>query len=105
MLITYTLGTLGISNVNNPLNIGLFPVPNVPRPNAFTDQAIMVAARSGPPEKLGEWMSEVRNVREDFKKFFGVDITSLNGVAVMTDCDNSELPSSGYYKNIRFSAD
>ena len=74
-------------------------------PNAFTDQAIMVAARSGPPEKLGQWMSEVRNLREDFKKFFGVDITSINGVAVMTDCDNSGLPSSGYYKDIWFSAD
>jgi len=74
-------------------------------PNAFTDQAIMVAARSGSPEKPGQWVSEVRNVREDFKKFFGADIVSIDGVAVMTDCDNSGLPSSGYYKDIWFSAD
>ena len=74
-------------------------------PNAFTDHAIMVAARSGLPEQPGQWVSEVRNVREDFKKFFGMDITSIDGVAVMTDCDNSGLPSNGYYRDIWFSAD
>lgn len=74
-------------------------------PNAFTDHAIMVAARSGQPAKLGQWVNETRNVRDDFKKFFGMDITSIDGVAVMTDCDNSGLPSSGYYRAIWFSAD
>lgn len=74
-------------------------------PNAFTDHAIMVAAQSGQPAKPGQWISEVRNVREDFKKFFGVDITSIDGVAVMTDCDNSKLPATGYYRDMWFSAD
>lgn len=74
-------------------------------PNAFTNHALMVAARSGQSENSVQWVNETRNVREDFKKFFGVDITSIDGVAVMTDCDNSGLPSTGYYRDIWFSAD
>lgn len=74
-------------------------------PNAFTDHAIMVAARAGQPENPVQWVNETRNVRADFKKFFGMDITGIDGVAVMTDCDNSGLSSTGYYKNIWFSVD
>jgi hypothetical protein len=74
-------------------------------PNAFTNHAMMVAVRSGQPVKQGQWINETRNVRTDFKKFFGMDITGIDGVAVMTDCDNSGLSSGGYYRNIWFSAE
>lgn len=74
-------------------------------PNAFTDRVVMVALRSGPPAKPGQWVSEVRNVRQDFKTFFGLDITSIDGLAVMTDCDNSGGQATGFYRDIRFSAE
>ncbi|MGC1402579.1 MAG: DUF3047 domain-containing protein [Thermodesulfobacteriota bacterium] len=74
-------------------------------PNAFTDRVMMVALRSGPPAKPVQWMSEVRNVREDFKTFWGLDITSIDGLAVMTDCDNGGGQATGYYRDIRFTAE
>ncbi|MBT6031359.1 MAG: DUF3047 domain-containing protein, partial [Kordiimonadaceae bacterium] len=45
-------------------------------PSAFTDDDIMVAQQSGQPVNPGEWIHEVRNVREDFNKLFGQDIKS-----------------------------
>ena len=74
-------------------------------PNAFTDHAMMVALRSGQPTRQEKWVTEARNVREDFKNLFGFDITSIDGVAIMTDCDNSGLPSTGYYRDLRFTAE
>lgn len=71
-------------------------------PNAFTDQAMMIALRSGQPTRQA-WVSESRNVRDDFRKYFNVDMTVINGVAIMTDCDNANRPMTGYYKDIYFS--
>lgn len=73
--------------------------------NAYTDQGLMIAAQSGQPENAEIWINEVRNVREDFKNLFGQDITSIDSVAIMTDCDNSKLSATGYYRNIWFSSD
>lgn len=70
----------------------------------FTDNDIMVATQSGAPAKPDEWVHEVRNVREDFKKLFDQDVTNIDSVAIMTDCDNSKLSSTGYYRDIWFSA-
>lgn len=74
-------------------------------PSAFADNDIMVATQSGQPAEPETWLKEVRNVREDYNKYFGEDITSIDSVAIMTDCDNSKLPSKGYYRDIWFSAD
>ncbi|OIN86520.1 MAG: hypothetical protein AUJ12_06160 [Alphaproteobacteria bacterium CG1_02_46_17] len=74
-------------------------------PNAFTGNAIMVALRSGKPSAEKKWETEERNVRADFKKYFNQDLTSIDGVAIMTDCDNAGFPMTGYYKNIRFTAE
>ena len=74
-------------------------------PNAFTDQAVMVATETGNPPSSQQWVAESRNVREDFKTSFGLDITHIDGVAVMTDCDNAGLPMTGYYRDIRFAAE
>lgn len=73
-------------------------------PSAYTDNDIMIATQSGQPEDSSIWVEEVRNVREDFKKHFGENITTIDSVAIMTDCDNSKLPSKGYYRDIWFSA-
>jgi hypothetical protein len=73
-------------------------------PSAYTKSDMMVAAKSGPPVDPEKWNDEKRNIRKDFMDYFGKDFESIDGVAVMTDCDNSKLPSTGYYKNIWFSA-
>lgn len=73
-------------------------------PNAFTDKAVMVAVQSGSPADPGAWVDESRNVRKDFKRFYGLKLDAIDGVAIMTDCDNSARSGRAYYRNIRFTA-
>jgi len=51
-----------------------------------------------------EWITVKSNVKEDFKKLHDLDISELNGVAIMTDTDNSKLKAVAYYQNIFFSS-
>lgn len=73
--------------------------------NAFSGRAMMVAQESGVPEDSGVWIEESRNVRQDFKNHFGMDVAKIDGVAVMTDCDNGGGAATGYYRDIRFTAE
>ncbi|MFO7958306.1 MAG: DUF3047 domain-containing protein [Candidatus Brocadiia bacterium] len=69
--------------------------------NAFTERAMMVAVETG-DEKAGEWVTERRNVYEDYKKAFGEEPTEVQSVAVMTDTDNTESSATGAYDDIAF---
>jgi hypothetical protein len=71
-------------------------------PNAFTESAIMVAVESG-PELVGQWVTEKRNVLEDIKNLHNIDKNHIDGVAIMTDTDNSKQTATAYYGNIYFS--
>ena len=52
-----------------------------------------------------EWVTVKTNVKEDFKLLHGLDVSELNGVAIMTDTDNSKLIAISYYQNIFFSSE
>ena len=54
---------------------------------------------------LNEWVTVKANVKEDFKKFHNLDVNELDGLAIMSDTDNSKMKSITYYQNIYFSAD
>tara|TARA_B100001175_G_scaffold316406_1_gene330277 strand:- start:819 stop:1466 length:648 start_codon:yes stop_codon:yes gene_type:complete len=54
-------------------------------------------------ENLNEWVTVKANVKEDFKKFHGLDVNEINGIAIMADTDNSKMKSISYYQNIYFS--
>jgi len=54
---------------------------------------------------LNEWVTVKANVKEDFKKFHNLDVNKLDGLAIMSDTDNSKMKSITYYQNIYFSAD
>ena len=54
-------------------------------------------------ENLNEWVTVKANVKEDFKKFHDLDINELDGIAIMTDTDNSKMIATTYYQNIYFS--
>ena len=56
-------------------------------------------------DNLNEWVTVKANVREHFKKFHDLDIKEIDGVAVMTDTDNSKLKAIAYYQNIYFSSE
>ncbi|MDX1514854.1 MAG: DUF3047 domain-containing protein [Gammaproteobacteria bacterium] len=72
-------------------------------PNAYTDNATIVAVRSGDAE-LGEWHQERRNVLEDFRRYFGKKVRYIDAVAVMTDTDNTGDRAVAYYGDIWFTA-
>ncbi|MCF6323426.1 MAG: DUF3047 domain-containing protein [Gammaproteobacteria bacterium] len=74
-------------------------------PNAYTRRAAMVAVRSG-VEQSGQWVSEKRNVQEDFRRLFGRDIDQIDAVAIMSDSDsdNSGGQVRARYGDIFFSS-
>lgn len=69
--------------------------------NAYTDFVKMVVVESG-PEKLGAWIDESRNIYEDYRKAFGEEPPMINGVAIMTDTDNTRERAVAYYGDIVF---
>lgn len=70
-------------------------------PNPFTDQVIMVVVESG-PARLNQWVTETRNVYEDYKQAFGEEPPMISGVAIMTDTDNTGESAEAYYGDIVF---
>ena len=58
---------------------------------------------SSTKNSLGEWVTVKSNVKEDFKKFHDLDVNELDGLAIMSDTDNSKMKSIAYYQNIYFS--
>ena len=52
---------------------------------------------------LNEWITVKSNVKEDFKRFHGLDVNELDGLAIMSDTDNSKMKVIAYYQNIFFS--
>ena len=52
---------------------------------------------------LNEWVTVKANVKDDFKKFHNLDVNELDGLAIMTDTDNSKMKAIAYYQNIFFS--
>ncbi len=53
---------------------------------------------------LNKWITVKANVKEDFKKFHDLDVNELDGLAIMSDTDNSKMKSIAYFQNIYFSA-
>ena len=53
---------------------------------------------------LNVWVTVKANVKEDFKKFHNLDVNELDGIAIMSDTDNSKQKSITYYQNIYFSS-
>ena len=54
---------------------------------------------------LNEWVTVKANVKEHFKKFHDLDVNDIEGVAIMTDTDNSKKTAIAYYQNIYFSSE
>ena len=55
-------------------------------------------------DNLNEWVTVKANVKEDFKKFHNLDVNELDGLAIMSDTDNSKMKAIAYYQNIYFSS-
>jgi len=77
---------------------------NTYNPSPFTKKSIDYVL-STTKEDLNVWVTVKVNVRDHFKKFHDLDLDEINGVAIMSDTDNSKLNSIAYYQNIYFSSD
>ena len=72
-------------------------------PNPFTERVQMIVVESG-QEKVGQWVTESRNIYEDYKAAFGEDPPMISGVAVMTDTDNTNESAVAWFGDIAFKA-
>jgi len=70
-------------------------------PNPYTDWVMMLPVQSG-PEHVGTWKTERRNVLEDYRTAFGEDPPPVNGIAIMTDTDDTGESATAYYGDIVF---
>jgi hypothetical protein len=70
-------------------------------PNAYTDWVQMVPVESG-STRTGTWVTERRNVANDYRRAFGEDPPPISGVAVMTDTDNTGESVRAFYGDIVF---
>ena len=71
-------------------------------PSPYTKKSIDNVLAST-KENLNKWITVKANVKEDFKKFHNLDVNELDGLAVMSDTDNSKMEAIAYYQNIYFS--
>ena len=72
-------------------------------PSPYTKKSIDNVL-SSTKNNLNEWITVKANVKEDFKRFHNLDVNQLDGLAIMSDTDNSKMKSVAYYQNIYFSA-
>ena len=69
--------------------------------NAFTSFAKMIVVESG-TRRIGSWVEEERNVYQDYLSAFGEEPPAINGIAIMTDTDNTKERAVAYYGDIEF---
>jgi hypothetical protein len=72
--------------------------------NPFAQENSKMLAQRDASDPEATWFSERRNVVLDFKRLHGKDIRQIDGVAIMTDSDNSGLSATALYGDIFFSS-
>lgn len=70
-------------------------------PNPYTERAMMIAVESG-KEKINQWVTQRRNLLEDYQNAFHTDPPPISGVAIMTDTDNTGEAATAFYGDIIF---
>ena len=95
-------GDIPISAVNyiweNKTPVGTFVS------SRYTDMSKMIVLENA-NTRVGEWVTEERNVYEDYKKAFSEEPPFVNGVAIMTDTDNTGESATAYYGDIFFKSE
>ena len=72
-------------------------------PSPYTKKSIDNVLAST-KDNLNEWVTVKANVKEDFKRLHNIDVNELDGLALMSDTDNSKMKSVAYFQNIYFSS-
>ena len=71
-------------------------------PSPYTKKSIDNVLAST-KNNFNQWVTVKANVKEDFKKFHDLDVNELDGLAIMSDTDNSKMKAIAYFQNIYFS--
>tara|TARA_B100001027_G_scaffold91367_1_gene62715 strand:+ start:300 stop:950 length:651 start_codon:yes stop_codon:yes gene_type:complete len=72
-------------------------------PSPYTKKSIDSVLAST-KNNLNEWITVKANVKDDFKRLHDLNIKELDGLAIMSDTDNSKMKSIAYFQNIYFSS-
>lgn len=73
--------------------------------NPFAGSNAKMLAQRDESDPAQQWFVESRNVARDFLNLHGEDIRYIDGVAIMTDSDNSGQGAAALYGDIYFSAE
>ena len=73
--------------------------------NPFAGENARMLAQRDAADAEQVWFEERRNIAEDFKRLHGIDIDHIDGVAIMTDSDNSGKRARALYGDIYFTAE
>lgn len=67
--------------------------------SAYTSRAKLIAIESG-RERIGTWVSEERNIYQDYISYFRGQPPEVIAIAIMTDTDNTGEDAVAYYADI-----
>jgi len=73
--------------------------------NAFGGGNVKMWSLNSGDEQAGLWQSHTRDIRADWLEVFGEDIDYIDGIAVMTDTDNTGQLATAWYADIVFSSE
>ncbi|MCB2184879.1 MAG: DUF3047 domain-containing protein [Deltaproteobacteria bacterium] len=71
--------------------------------NPFAPDNVKTLAVESGPALVGRWVTEARNVPEDYRRLFQEEPPPVRGVAVMTDTDQTGGEAEAWYGDISFS--
>jgi hypothetical protein len=90
------------SAINSRL-VGYIWESTAPKGGKFTSKKSSntryVVLESG-KEKLGEWITEERNVYDDYKELFGDDPPEAGGITLMIDSDDTKSSAESFFDDI-----
>lgn len=69
--------------------------------NGWNPRIRLLLAQSG-AERVGAWVTENRNIVEDFRRAFGEEPGRIVSIGIHCDSDATETKSEGYFGDIKF---
>ena len=68
--------------------------------NPYSRRTKMIVVKSG-KKALNTWITEERNIFDDYIRAFGEKPPMISGIAIMTDSDNTNETATAFYGNIQ----
>lgn len=72
--------------------------------SAYAGDNVQLIALDSGADRAGEWVHHSRDLRADWRAAFGEDLDRLDGVALMTDADDTGGEARAWYADIRLSS-